>query len=74
MASLLNPRKTVLTGEGNIPALRDPELTQCPNQAVILHKRKTVDQISSQGWMRNSYCFKKSKLNEVEDMAQCLRK
>lgn len=49
MASFLNPRKTVLTGEGNIPALRDPELTQCPNQAVILHKRKTVDQISSQG-------------------------
>lgn len=49
MASFLNPRKTVLTGEGNIPALRDPELTQYPNQAVILHKRKTVDQISSQG-------------------------
>lgn len=49
MASFLNPRKTVLTGEGNILALRDPELTQCPNQKVILHKRKTVDQISSQG-------------------------
>lgn len=45
MASFLNLTKTVLTGEENIPALRDPELTQRSSQAVILQKRENSGSI-----------------------------